>query len=257
MLVLCYHDVSYDRSPLAIEPELFSQHLAVLDSCGATVLTASEVLTALEQRQVPERAVALTFDDGFAGAASEGRRRLAGAQMRATFFCVAGHLGGASDWPSRRGNAPVGRLASSDQIALLAREGHEIGSHGWSHAPLDAAADLRRELVESQVALTAATGSEIRTFAYPYGALPIAAAGALVEETYSGAFTTAGRRVTSTSSPFSVPRVDSHYVRDPRVLRSVVLGEFDAYLRARRMGARTRRALRKDYATRAVAGAKP
>jgi peptidoglycan/xylan/chitin deacetylase (PgdA/CDA1 family) len=246
-LVLYYHELSDDRSPLSVPPELFSEHLAVLSSCRATVLTVSELVGALHDGGAPERTVVLTFDDAFAAAVREARPRLAVESMRATFFCVAGHLGGQSDWPSRPSGAPVGPLATADELATLTGEGHEIGSHGWSHAPLDGDADLRREIVESQTALASATGSEVRSFAYPYGAPPTAAARVLVEETYDAACSTSIGRVGRDTSPYYLPRVDAHYLRDPRLLRRVVTGSFDAYLSARRIGSRTRRVFLKDY----------
>ena len=87
---------------------------------------------------------------------------------------MAGHLGGTNDWPGRRGSAPPLRLASGHHLAELALHGFEIGSHGYAHAPLngvsaDAAA---REIEESKAALEAVVGTEVTSFAWPYGAEP-------------------------------------------------------------------------------------
>jgi peptidoglycan/xylan/chitin deacetylase (PgdA/CDA1 family) len=246
-LALYYHQLSEDPSPLSVSPDLFSRHLEVFAECGATVLTARELVEARRERALPERAVSITFDDGFAAAVAEAQRRLRSAGMRATFFCVAGHLGGRSDWPSRLRGAPVQPLAGRDELRMLAREGHEIGSHGWSHAPLDAEADFERELVASRDELAAVLDLEVRTFAYPYGAMPSVAAGALVARTYDGAFTTAAARVGPDSPLWLLPRVDAHYLRDPHRLRRAVEGSANGYLGVRRLGSRTRRAMRKDY----------
>lgn len=250
-VVLFYHELSEGDSPLCVTPDLFSEHLAVLAAAKVTVLTATELAQALERGRVPERSVVLTFDDGFAAAVREARPRLAAAGMRATFFCVAGHLGGESDWPSRRPDAPVGPLATATELAALAGDGHEIGSHGWSHAPLDGPADLGREIVDSRVALSEAVGCDVRTFAYPYGAPPSRAARALVEETYAAAFGISVGRVRSGSSRSSLPRVDAHYLRDSRLLRRVVTDSLDAYLVLRGLGSRMRRVVRKHYAVEA------
>jgi peptidoglycan/xylan/chitin deacetylase (PgdA/CDA1 family) len=246
-LVLFYHELSDDDSPLSVTPELFSDHLAVLASARANVLTANELLRALLEDEVPKRTVVLTFDDGFSAAVREACPRLDAVGMRATFFCVAGHLGGMSDWPSRGPEAPVRSLANAKELANLARAGHEIGSHGWSHEPLDADTELRREIVDSKAALEAATGTVVTTFAYPYGAPPTGAARALIQQTYAGAFGTSLARVRQDSALWNLPRADAHYLRNPRLLQGVVTGSFDAYLRARRVGSRTRRAFRKDY----------
>lgn len=246
-VVLYYHELSDDDSPLSVSPELFSDHLEVLDACGADVITAAQLARALGEDGPPERTVVITFDDGFAAAVREAGARLAKAGMRATFYCVAGYLGRESSWPTQPPGALTHRLASAEELAALAEAGHEIGSHGWSHAPLDREADLRREIVESRSALADATGAEIVTFAYPYGARPTPAARALVAETYAAGFgTTVGRLRRGAPTAF-LPRVDAHYVRDPRVLRRVVSGSYDAYLGLRRIGSRTRRTFRKDY----------
>jgi len=246
-VVLYYHQLGTEPSPLAVSPALFSEHLAVVAESGLRVVTAAELADAVREGSDVSDLVAITFDDGFAAAVSEAATRLAAAEMRATFFCVAGHLGGRSDWPSRLPDAPVEPLATADDLRTLAAGGHEIGSHGWTHAPLDGAADLERELVASRRALEDAVGAEVRTFAYPYGALPSAAAARVVAATYEAAYTTRIGRVSADSSRFELPRVDAHYVRDPRVLRRVLAGALDTYLGFRRLGSRTRRALRKDY----------
>jgi hypothetical protein len=71
---------------------------------------------------------------------------------------------------------------------------------------------------------------------------------ALVEETYSSASTARLDAVDAGTDPFALPRVDAHYVRRPDILRRVLAGELGAYLWARRVGARARRAVVKDYA---------
>lgn len=254
--VLTYHQLTDERSPLSISPELFSEHLAVLAAAGVDVVTAAELAAVRRSGDVPERAVVLTFDDGFAAAVAAARPRLAAANMRATFFCVAGHIGGRSDWASRLSDAPVAGLATLDALATLAADGHEIGSHGWSHAPLDDAAEPRREIEASKALLTELTRSEVATFAYPYGARPSTKALELVAQHYEAAFGTSAGRVEASDDMFALPRIDAHYVRDPRVLRRVVLGVFDGYLRARRMTAHARRTLKKDYAPRLVGAAR-
>ena len=246
-LVIYYHELADDDSPLCVPPSLFSQHLEVLAEEGAQVLTAGELLDALDSGTVPPRAVVLTFDDAFAAAVAEARPRLAEAAMRATFFCVAGHLGGLNDWATQPPAVARRPLAGPEELGLLAAEGHEIGAHGWSHAPLDGPADLEREVRAARDRLAEVVGSEIQTFAYPYGAAPTAEARAVIEKTYRAAFGTSIGRIAADSPRWNLPRVDAHYLRDVRLLRRVVHGSFDSYLGVRRLGSRARRALRKDY----------
>jgi hypothetical protein len=87
----------------------------------------------------------------------------------------------------------------------------------------------------------------VRSFAYPYGIIPQNAPGALREAGYSAACTTRAAPVRPEADPFTLPRVDAHYLRRPGMLRAALAGRLDLYLRARDGGARIRRLARKDY----------
>src|SRR5262249_16377676 len=105
-LVLTYHAIGAGPPPLFVEPSLLATHLDCVVESRATVLTVSRFAAALREGSLPERAVALTFDDGFANVHEEAAPLLAERGLTATVFCVAGHLGGRSDWPSQPPSAP-------------------------------------------------------------------------------------------------------------------------------------------------------
>jgi peptidoglycan/xylan/chitin deacetylase (PgdA/CDA1 family) len=70
LLVLCYHGVArgdeHEWLPsLYISREAFEGRLALLRDSGCTVLPLVEGLQRLYARELPERAVVLTFDDGY------------------------------------------------------------------------------------------------------------------------------------------------------------------------------------------------
>jgi peptidoglycan/xylan/chitin deacetylase (PgdA/CDA1 family) len=97
--------------------------------------------------------VSLTFDDG-PGAVTGALLDVLGRHgARATFFCV--------------GEQIAGREA---ELARAAREGHELGVHGWVHE--DHRDDPERraaEAVRTADALAAASGARPRLFRPPYG----------------------------------------------------------------------------------------
>src|SRR5262249_23321631 len=97
-LVLTYHAVEEGTAPLCISPRLFAEHAAVIAAAGVPVLTVSELASALSAGELPPRAVAITFDDGCASVAEHAAPALAEHGLRATVFCVAGHLGGTNEW---------------------------------------------------------------------------------------------------------------------------------------------------------------
>ncbi len=250
VLVLTYHGVGAGDGPLVVSPELFAGHLDDLVALGATFLTVTELATRLPAGTLPNRAVAITFDDGLASVGENAAPLLAKRGLPATVFCVAGRLGGESDWPSARPGAPALPLLDAAELAGLAGQGFEIGSHGLHHTPLIEASEalLADEVVESRRRLEEEVGVPVSSFAYPYGAGPSRAARALVCATYAAACTTVLGDVGRDSDVHALPRVDAHYLRRPALLRRAAAGTLGPYLRARSLGAGARRRLVKDYA---------
>lgn len=249
-LILTYHAVEAGPSPLCVSPELFRAQLQALREGGAHALTISQLVAAIEAGSVPPRTVAITFDDGFVSVVREAAPLLVEHDLRATVFCVAGHLGGANDWPTQRPGSPQRALAGASDLAELARTGFEIGSHGFEHAPLGAAMDvsLERELRSSKELLQDALQSRVSSFAYPYGSIPEGAGARMVRELYDCACTTVLDTARAGSDPHALPRVDAHYLRRPALLRRALEGSLGSYLQLRRIGARVRRLVLKDYA---------
>jgi peptidoglycan/xylan/chitin deacetylase (PgdA/CDA1 family) len=249
-LIVTYHAVQCGPKPLCIPPALFAEHLDCLLDCGARTMTISELTSALRNGELPERAVAITFDDGFRSVATQAAPMLVERGMSATVFCVAGHLGGDNDWPSQPPRAPRLALAGAAELSALARAGFEVGSHGMEHAPL---ARANRELAKveighSKAVLEQSVGTPVRSFAYPYGALPSTVARAAVEATYDGAVGAGLASLRATDDLYALPRVDAHYLRRPERLRAAALGSLEVYLRGRRLAARARRLLVSDWA---------
>ena len=193
--------------------------------------------------------MAITFDDGLASVAHTAVPLLVERGLTATVFCVAGYLGSTTDWPTHRAGTPILPLAGARELEELVRAGFEIGSHGMEHAPLVGSdhAQLRREVIGSRDALEQVVGVPVPSFAFPYGAGPSEAARSLVRETYSAACSARLGYVRRDADLFALPRVDAHYVRRPQLLRGALDGSLTTYLTARRVAARARRLVRRDY----------
>jgi peptidoglycan/xylan/chitin deacetylase (PgdA/CDA1 family) len=70
LLILCYHGVSLGdehiwRPDLYISPAQLDRHLGLLRRMGCTVLPLGDAVARMYARDLPERAVAITFDDGY------------------------------------------------------------------------------------------------------------------------------------------------------------------------------------------------
>lgn len=248
-LVLTYHAVDEGEGPLFVDPATFAAHLDLVVESGAEAVTVSELAERLRTGVVSLPTVAITFDDGMASVARVAAPMLVERKLPGTIFCVAGHVGGASDWETARPGSPPLELAGADELATLAEHGFELGCHGMTHAPVDGGdtSFLRRELIEAKESLEQQVGAAVTAYAYPYGASPCVAALRLVTSAYTSAWTTRADYVRSAAELHRAPRVDAHYLRRPTLLRAALEGSLDRYLGVRRLGAHVRRTLRRDY----------
>src|SRR5215469_15271918 len=148
--VLMYHDVGSGRSAdgfrdYVVEPSLFDEHLSALHGGGFTTFPASE-LPALETRVDPERAIVITFDDGFASFA-DCQTALAKYKMTAAVFVPTAFIGGRAAWLDflGEGHRPI---LGWQELRDLHGQGMEIGGHGDNHLQLDL---IPRELLQSEL----------------------------------------------------------------------------------------------------------
>jgi peptidoglycan-N-acetylglucosamine deacetylase len=101
--------------------------------------------------------IALTFDDGpHATLTPKLLDLLAAHHIHATFFVIGENV---AEHP--------------EIVARAAREGHEIGSHTWSHPNLSKMSDdaVRRQLRQTEDAIVSATGHKPTLLRPPYGSL--------------------------------------------------------------------------------------
>lgn len=163
---------------LSTPVDVFLRQLDALERWGATVLSLDDAARLCMADALPDRAVALTFDDGYASAVEIAWPLLRERRLPATLFVVTGYLDGAKRFPwdtaDSAGSADGGRrtrLATPDQVLDAAAQGLEIGSHTVSHPwlPHLRAGDLERELVDSRVAVEKLLSLPARSLAYPMG----------------------------------------------------------------------------------------
>lgn len=138
------------------EPESFSRRLDHLDRNGYRTLSADEYLAILrQQRQAPERAVLLTFDDGRGSFWSVAAPLLSRRGMRAAVFLVPGRMASRSALGPTIDSAPDVRPADLlrehgeqallcwEEVESLAASGlFDFQSHSLLHARVHTAARL-------------------------------------------------------------------------------------------------------------------
>lgn len=151
---------------LSVPASLAGEQLAALREDGWSLVGCSDALLRHAQG---ERVVAVTVDDGFADFVSAGMDLLAAQGARATLYVPTEHMGGTAEWlPGRAGEV---RLLGAADVAAVAAQGVEVGSHSARHVPLDVRPEefVADQARRSRAVLQDLTGQEVASFCYPHG----------------------------------------------------------------------------------------
>ena len=181
--VLYYHRVGPFRSgaprKMTVTPENFKSQMHFLRRNKIEVLTLDRVLAG-------EKGVALTFDDGFKDCMDHALPVLQALHFPATFFIVAGLVGGTDTW-MRVTPMPEERIMDWDDLKRLLDAKMTIGSHSMTHTAL-----TQEEVVQSKRVLEEKLGVKMDHFAYPRGEYTAEMPGWVREAGYRAAWGTKG-----------------------------------------------------------------
>jgi len=145
---LAYHEITEAESGYlyGISTRQFREHLQCVQRLATMHRSASNLLP-------------ITFDDGHVSQYDHAFPVLQELSMKATFFVTAG-------WTGKRPGYMTWK-----QLAELARYGHEVQSHGWSHTLLTqcSAKELQIELLRSRRDLEDHLGAKVIAISLPGG----------------------------------------------------------------------------------------
>jgi peptidoglycan/xylan/chitin deacetylase (PgdA/CDA1 family) len=233
--ILCYHAIQEGDGPMRIHPDRFRELVDVLAKRGAVSLSVDQVGDHIRTaRPFPDRAICLTFDDGYTGLCDEALPVLAAAGFIATVFVVTGQIGGRAVW---NGGDRHSRLLGRDELRELKAAGWEVGSHSHRHREMTALADseIVDDFERSIDVLEDLLQQRPHSFAYPYGrhdARTRRAAGSK----FTACLTVGTRRASLTNELDRIDRIEAWYVRDPRIFRRIDDAAGRLYLELRRLG---------------------
>ena len=203
-VILLYHHVSTQTPPVtSVSPEVFRQHMAYL-ATHHQVVPLETVINALKNKQsLPDKAVAITFDDGYDNIYQNAHPILREFNFPYTVFVnppLIGTLNYQMDW---------------QQIKKMASEGATFANHGSYHDHLltrhEQESDsqwLQRVMQDINTAeqqLEQQLGYSLKYFAYPYGEFDTTLKQALAEQGYVG-FAQISGAVASYSDFAALPR---------------------------------------------------
>ena len=147
------HNLAYHEITRAKPLYLYSVSIAQFEEHVSRVAR----LNACEE--LPGEAIRVTFDDGHVSQFEQGLPVLEQCSVKAMFFVTAGWMGrraGYMSWP---------------QVAKLSALGHEVQSHGWSHAFLTRCSnqELACELRQSKIEIENQLGKSVDAISVPGG----------------------------------------------------------------------------------------
>jgi len=192
LLILMYHLVDFPRHPreraLCCLPKRFRQQMRWLRESGRPVIALDKILGTAD---IPNDAIAVTFDDGFTTLETHALPVLREFGIPATLFVLPGRIGGDNEWMWRNG-LPKRRLLDLPGLRRFQQAGIGIGCHTATHPHLPRLGDaaLLREIRDARHRLSDHIGQNVALFAYPFGEYGQRERDIVAESGYGAACTT-------------------------------------------------------------------
>jgi peptidoglycan/xylan/chitin deacetylase (PgdA/CDA1 family) len=208
--VLMYHSISQTDNYYAVPPHVFVQHMRYLKAqyCPVRLVEVAAFVTG--QGTLPDRAIAVTFDDGYGDFFTHAFPLLEKYGIPATIFVCAGNV----ERQALGNNLP---LLCWEQIRALQHSGLiEIGSHALTHQILTRLSrqEATAEIAASRAIIGSQCGISPRCFAYPKGHFNLAVVQLVEQAGYQAAVTTESHLVRGghpqaahAQAQFMVPRI--------------------------------------------------
>jgi peptidoglycan/xylan/chitin deacetylase (PgdA/CDA1 family) len=198
--VLLYHSVAdnarrRDRRYTVTEAS-FEAHADAVKESGCVALRLTDLAAALRgEHSLPERTVAVTFDDGFADT-YDAVKALIRRDLPSTVYVTSGEVG-----------AP-GRLSPSRLMELARLPAVEVGAHGVRHRRLDELdeRELAAEVCVSKAQLEDLIQLPVHSFAYPHGAYDRRVRDAVIGAGYRSAAAVKNEMSHAADDPFAIAR---------------------------------------------------
>lgn len=197
--IVMYHRFGENNFPSTnIRLEQFEAHIAELKSGPYTVLPVSEIVDAIRTgRDLPDRTVGITIDDGYLSIYSEAFPRLQAAGLPFTVFV--------STDPIDRG---FSGFMSWDQIREMRDAGVTIGAHTATHLhmPANTITRNRDDMARANARYREELGAVPELFAYPFGEASLEVQDLVRELGHEAAFGQHSAPLDASSDPLYMPR---------------------------------------------------
>jgi peptidoglycan/xylan/chitin deacetylase (PgdA/CDA1 family) len=174
--VIAYHKIDEPTDDIRVRgaftsPKRFAKQMRYLKKQGFIFYTASRLIEYyLEHHRFPQKAITLTFDDGWKDNYTNAFPILRDLGIKATIFLVPSCIGQVTSKVVAEGESARAHLSSED-IIEMSRHGIEFGSHSVNHELLHQLEpqEVEYEVLESKRQIENLLQQPCKVFAYPAG----------------------------------------------------------------------------------------
>lgn len=223
VVVLVYHNVDPEvPTPESISPRMFEDHIEMFRDRGYHVISMAQFLHFLQGGPVPDKALLLTFDDGYEGVYRYAYPILRRHHLPATVFIVARWAGRKHGWFQYMSVEELRDMQRSGLIEIGSHsyDGHRtiLGKSGLTPALVapgahEAEADYEKRVLDDFVKSRQFFESELHVdngiFCEPFGASSPTMIQLGKKAGYRYFFTGGGGSVTRQTPPEAIPRIDA------------------------------------------------
>lgn len=233
--ILMYHAIGRGTGPTFVDPATFKMQMELIVESGAAVVSLDEIVAwRAGAKTFPGRAIALTFDDGFADFADTAYPIIAANAFPAAVFLPTERIGSVADWPGA--SRPHRPLLSWTAVRALAEVGIDFGGHGATHCPLVDVHPIRlqNEIEGVRKRIEDETGRSALHFAPPFGRADLAAK-AMIARTFASSCGTRLAPLDLRCDLHDLPRIEMWYFRDHHRWRAYLASRNKLYFTARQV----------------------
>ena len=225
--ILVYHSIDESGSCISMRASEFKKQMEFIKEKGYKTFTASELVYILRKNgSMPNKAVVLTFDDGFENNYSVAFPILKSLGITATIFLTTDYVGKKCTW-DKKDDIPDLTLLSWEMINEMSKFGIDFQSHTATHPhlPLLSNDKIKDELKRSRIAIENRLGKRCDILCYPYTEFDMRVVQILKEEGYIAAFT----KHSDHEDIYTIRRVGSSQFNSMLAFKTALKGTFPVY----------------------------
>lgn len=212
--ILAYHSIDDSGSPISLPPEQFCRQMEYLRARGYASISLKEVYNwVTSHKELQEKVVVLTFDDGFESCYENAFPILKRLGLNGTIFLATDYIEKRMTWRKVKG-IPEFQMLSWKEIKEMHASGIDFQPHSATHSFLTTVADeeSEREIRRSAEAIEDQLGKKPEFFCYPYGDFDENIIKILKRNGFLGACSAVYGKVNPGDNPYILKRIGVEHV---------------------------------------------